>query len=97
MIDFIYSSESRQLTGTIRFTKLCVSSVEVVLCRVPLAGVKVAASSAYEGAWVLRDGAVLEVVSIQNNHVACKTPDSDEVTIELSLELVCELVNRFGC
>jgi hypothetical protein len=96
-IDFIYSSKSRQLSCTIRFTQLRVSSAEVVLSRAPSAEVKAAATSAYVGAWFLHDGAVLEIVSIENNRVACKTPDSDDTTIELPLELVCDLVNRFGC
>jgi hypothetical protein len=95
-VDFVYWTESRQLVCTIRFTKIIVSNAEIATSRVPSCDVKPPKSSAYVGAWFIYDGAVLEVVSIAGNIVACKIPDSEDVSIQLPLDVVCDLVNRFG-
>jgi len=70
-VDFVYWTESRQLVCTIRFTKIIVSNAEIATSRVPSCDVKPPKSSAYVGAWFIYDGAVLEVVSIAGNIVAC--------------------------
>jgi len=96
-IDLVYRTECRQLACTIRFTKLHVSSAEIATSRLPSCDVQAPTSSAYVRAWFINDGVILEVVSIGNNYAACKTPDSNEVTVRLPLEIVSNLVNSFGC
>jgi hypothetical protein len=98
-IDFLYSNETRQLSCNVRFTSMTVTNPEVAISRIRTADVKWPATSAFIGAWFLRDNVVYEVVKISGNLAWCKDPDDEEtdaVLHQFPLELVSELVNNFG-
>jgi hypothetical protein len=98
-IDFLYSNETRQLSCNVRFTSMTVTNPEVAISRIRTADVKRPATSAFIGAWFLRDNVVYEVVKISGNLAWCKDPDDEEtdaVLHQFPLELVSELVNNFG-
>jgi hypothetical protein len=77
-IDFLYSNETRQLSCNVRFTSMTVTNPEVAISRIRTADVKRPATSAFIGAWFLRDNVAYEVVKILGNLAWCKDPDDEE-------------------
>jgi hypothetical protein len=85
------------LTCTVRFSKIVVNEKAVATSRIPTAVVESPVSGVYLNVWFLHDGSLLEVNAINKSSATCTyMEESDRENIELPLELVAELVTRFG-
>lgn len=107
-VEFLYTEESRQLTCTVRHTKIIINSHNVVTSRLWLALVheKHTVAGAYVGANFHYNGELMTILRIRDDFTTCKylTDDFDSgsedveevVTLELPLQLAHELVASFG-
>jgi hypothetical protein len=96
-IDFIYSEQNRCLTCNIRFTKLVVREATDTTKRIAVAEVRHnPESGVYLNVWFQHDGCLLEVAAINGNIVTCSYVENEDENINLPLQLVAELVSKFG-
>jgi hypothetical protein len=96
-IDFIVYEKSRCLSCTVRFTKLVVNDRLVATSRMPSAVAAGAVSGVYVSVWFLYDQTSMEVVAVNKITASCAyVEDSYRTLIELPVELVADLVARFG-
>jgi hypothetical protein len=106
-IDFTYTEESRQLTCTLRYSKIKISNHEMVTTRMPTAEVQdQVVGGAYVNAYFHYNGELMTVLAITNDIATCKylrdDSDSDEEgehnwqTVDLPLQLVHQSVASFG-
>jgi hypothetical protein len=96
-IDFVYSEQNRNLTCTVRFSKITISSADVATTRIATAEVVSQESNVYVGVWFHHDGELLEVQDINNNTVTCSNVHDESLdAITLPLNLVENLVKAFG-
>jgi hypothetical protein len=96
-IDFIFYEKAQRLSCTVHYTKLVVSGRTVATSRMPSAVVSDAVSAVYVNVWFLNNQDLLEVVEINETMATCSyVEDVNRDLIELPLELVADLVARFG-
>lgn len=53
-------------------------------------------SGVYLNVWFQHDGCLLEVAAINGNIVTCSYVENEDENINLPLQLVAELVSKFG-
>lgn len=98
-IDFVYSEQNRCLSTTIRFTKVVVHDEHVATSRIASAEVlNNKDSGIYLSVWFKYGESLLEVTAIDedNNKVTCSYVDELSDNIELPINVVSELVAKFG-
>jgi hypothetical protein len=96
-IDFIYSEQNRYLTCTVRFTKVTVNTAEDARKRIATADVSYSPESGvYVGVWFKYNHSLLEVTAVNGDHVTCSYVQELEDDIVLPVNLVAELVAKFG-
>jgi hypothetical protein len=96
-IDFIFYEKARCLSCTVRYSKLVVNDRIVATSRMPSAVVSNAVSGVYLNVWFLHNQNLLEVVAINDTTATCSyVEETNRDLIELPLELVTNLVARFG-
>ncbi len=96
-IDFIYSEHSHTLSCTIRFTKVVVKVETDATRRLATAEVTNSPQSGvYLNVWFQHNGCLLEVVAINGNIATCSYVEETQENINLPLEVVAELVAKFG-
>jgi hypothetical protein len=96
-IDFLYSEENRALSCTIRFTKVVVRDERDATSRIAIAHVTTPDSGVYLNVWFQYHDSLLEAVAIDGSNVLCShVEEPDRENLELPLQLVKELVARFG-
>ncbi len=93
----MYSEQNRNLTCTVRFSKITISSADVATTRIATTEVVSQESNVYVGVWFHHDGELLEVQDINNNTVTCSNVHDESLdAITLPLNLVEILVKAFG-
>lgn len=96
-IDFIYSEQNRVLSCTVRFTKVVVQNARDATSRIPTAHVTSPDSGVYLNVWFQHTDSLLEVIAIDGSNATCAhVEEPDRENINLPLQLVRELVARFG-
>jgi hypothetical protein len=96
-INFNFYEKARCLSCTVHYTKLVVSDRTVATSRRPSAVVSDAVSGVYINVWFLNNQDFLEVVEINGTTATCScVEDVNRDLIELPLDLVADLVARFG-
>jgi hypothetical protein len=106
-VEFLYTEESRQLTCTVRYSKLLINTHDVATSRIPTAEVHSnVVAGAYVNANFHYNGELMTILRIENNFATCRylandiDSDSEDrdalVTIDLPLQQVHELVTSFG-
>jgi hypothetical protein len=96
-IDFIYSEHNRSLSCTIRFTKIVVKVESDATSRIATAEVtNTPQSGVYLNVWFKHNGCLLEVVAINGDIVTCSYVEETSENINLPLQVVAELVAKFG-
>ncbi len=96
-IDFIYSEQNRYLTCTVRFTKVTVNTAADAICRIATANVTHSPESGvYVSVWFKYNESLLLVTDIHRDNVSCSYVQEAEDSIVLPLNLVAELVAKFG-
>lgn len=98
-IDFIYYETSRCLSCIVRFTKITVNTKEDVTERIAVGEVNPnPESGVYVNVWFRYEDMLLEVTSINEatQIVTCSNVEEEGLEIDLPLDLVSNLVKRFG-
>jgi hypothetical protein len=96
-IDFLYHEQNNTLSCHVRFTRLRVVSAEVATSRIPAAAVVAENAGAYVGAWFHYDGNTFSIINIDNGTCFCQSVENEQMSVELPIELVNDLVRNFGC
>lgn len=106
-VEFLYTEESRQLTCTVRYSKMIINTHAVATSRIRTAEVhKNVLAGAYVDANFHYNGELMTILSIQNDFATCRylpndiDSDIEDITelatIDLPLQQVHELVASFG-
>jgi hypothetical protein len=104
-VHFIYTEESRQLSVSLKYSKLLINNKDLVLCRIATAEVhQQVIGGAYVSSNFFYNGELLTVIRIGNEYATCRylRDDDDSVTsgqwdtIDLPLDVVHNCVASFG-
>jgi hypothetical protein len=95
-IDFLYHEQNNTLSCHVRFTRLRVASAEVATSRIPAANVIAENAGAFVGAWFHYDGNTFSIINIDNGICFCQSVEDEEMSVELPIDLVNDLVSNFG-
>jgi hypothetical protein len=104
-VEFLYTEESRQLSCSVRYSKIIINTAKAANSRIPTALVRNdVIASAYVSANFLLNGLIMTVHQIDNNIARCRyvldesdSTDSEHCEfIDLALDQVQSLVAAFG-
>ncbi len=95
-IDFIYSEQNRFLSCTVHFSKITVTDEAVAKSRIATAEVTLPVSGVYLNVWFQYHDSLLEVIEINGDSVTCSYVEEETGNIILPVNLVSQLVSRFG-
>lgn len=95
---FFYSLQNNSLHCSIQFSKISVTNEDVATCRIPNADVvrDDGCVTAYVGAIFMYNDEAYEVIAIHNNVARCRSVYNEQQYIELTLDVVNDLVDNFG-
>jgi hypothetical protein len=96
-IDFLYHEQNNTLSCHIHFTRLRVVSAEVATSRIPAAAVVAKNAGAYVGVWFHYDGNTFSIINIDNGECFCQSVENEQMSVEVPIELVNDLVRNFRC